>query len=284
MRATAFAVASVFCSVASVAACSTLTADPPAPYAPDPLGSGLRLAQIQNPTSKDYNPCTSSTPSDCSSADVSSIAVTWLDTFDETMDGKSVGTLYLQDVGDNPQPYSGIGAYETSFVPASLTPLPGDVLDFVGPYAESNSVGSAKFNPGTFLPQFYKPVGTFRYEFVAPPPLELTPEDLAEDTSKPDGNFAHGRQYLQMLVTLKNVTVAAGVKLAGGEGFRVTYLIENADGGAAPTNVEISNEMYDLQSTDFAAGTKFSSVTGIVTWFYQFHVAPRTASDLVKAE
>jgi hypothetical protein len=280
MRAPAFP---LLASLAAIAAgCSSLSADPPAPYTPSPLGSGLRLSQIQDPSSKNYNPCLNPVPSDCGSFDASSIVVTWLDTFDETMDGKSLGTLYLQDVG-NPLAYSGIGSYDTDFVPASLTPLPGDVLDFDGPYAESASIGSAMFNPGTFLPQFYKPVGTFRYEFVPPPPLEITAQDLNEDTSKPDGNFAHARQYMQMLVTVKDVIVAKGVSVAGGAGHRVTYLVESADGGASSTGVSISNELYNLQATDFPAGTHFSSVTGIVTWFYSFHIAPRTVADLVVA-
>jgi len=281
MRAPAFPLLASLAAI--VAGCSSLSGDPPAPYTPSPLGSGLRLSQVQDPHSKDYNPCRNPVPSMCGSADVSSIVVTWLDTFDETMDGKSIGTLYLQDVG-NPLPYSGIGSYETSFVPASLTPLPGDVLDFSGPYAESGNIGSATFNAGTFLPQFYKPVGTFRYEFVPPPPLEITAQDLNEDTSKPDGNFANARQYLQMLVTVKDVIVAGGVSTAGGAGHRVTYLVENADGGASSTGVKISNELYNLQATDFPAGTHFASVTGIVTWFYSFQIAPRTAADLVVAQ
>jgi hypothetical protein len=270
--------------MAAIAGCSSLSGDPAAPYTPSPLGAGLRLAQVQNPKSPDYQPCTAPDPDMCGTAFASSVVVTWLDTFDETMDGKSIGTLYIQDVG-NPDAYAGIGCYETSFVPASLTPLPGDVLDFTGPYAESGNIGSAMFNKGTFLPQFYKPVGTFRYEFVPPPPLEINWADLAEDSSTPDGNFVHARQYMQMLVTVKNVTVAKGVSAAGGNGHRVTYLVENPDGGTTASNdVEISNELYNLQATDFPAGTTFSSVTGIVTWFYSFHIAPRSAADLVVAQ
>ena len=252
----------------SLAACSSLSGDAPASYTPDPLGSGLRLAQVQNPKSPDYHVN--------DSASVTSAACTWLDTFDETHDGKSIGTLYLQDVGST-EPYAGIGVYEPNYVPASLTVLPGDVLDVVGPYQESPNVGTAKFDPGTFLPQLYKPVATFRYEFIPPPPVVITAQDLYGT----DANFAAGRKWLGMLVTINDVVIASGTASGG----RVTYLMGDAgaDGGASitPTSVAISNELYNLGSTDFKPMTHFKSVTGIVTWFYSFHVAPRSAADLV---
>jgi len=258
-----------------------MNGDSPAPYAPNPLGNGLRLAQVQDPTSPDYHPN--------DNANMTSQVVTWLDTYDETMDGKSVGTLYVQDVGSQ-APYAGVGIYEESLVPASLTVLPGDVLDLQGPYQESGNIGSATFNAGTFLPQLYKPVGTFRYEFTPPDPKVITVDDLAENVGKKtDGAFAMSRRWLGMLVTIQNVSVAAAVP-----GPRVTYPMEEADGTVAANAPAISNENYNLHaSTDgagnpdpagYPSGTRFSSVTGIVTWFYTFHIAPRTAADLVVAK
>lgn len=251
----------------SLAACS-LSGDPPAPYTPDPLGNGLRIAQVQDPKSPDYHVN--------ASASVTSAVVTWLDTFDETHDGKSIGTLFIQDIGST-APYAGIDVYEPNFVPASLTVLPGDVLDFVGPYQQSANIGSATFDPGTFLPQLEKPVGTFRYEFVPPPPLVLTAAALVGT----DANFNSARKWENMLVTLNDVVVAAGTASEG----RVTYLVGDAtaDGGTNITSssVAISNEEYNLGSTDYPAGTHFKSVTGLVTWFFTFHVAPRSAANLV---
>jgi hypothetical protein len=251
----------------SLAACSTLPGDPPAPYTPDPLGNGLRIAQVQDPTSPDFHVN--------ASASITSAVVTWLDTFDETHDGKSIGTLFIQDIGST-TPYSGIDVYEPNFVPASLTVLPGDVLDFVGPYQQSGNIGSATFDTGTFLPQLDKPVGTFRYEFVPPPPVVLTAADLLGT----DANFNSARKWENMLVTLNDVVVAAGTESSG----RVVYLMgdASADAGAiTSSSVAISNEEYNLGATDFPAGTHFKSVTGLVTWFFSFHVAPRSAADLV---
>jgi hypothetical protein len=45
----------------------------------------------------------------------------------------------------------------------------------------------------------------------------------------------------------------------------------------------ISNELFDLknQGPVMEAGTVLKSLTGVVTYFYGFKVAPRSAADLV---
>lgn len=252
-------------------------------------GTGLTLAQVQNPKSSDYHPCASTTPT-CDTQTVTSTTVVWLDKFDETRDGKSAGTLYIRDLGPN-HVYGGIGIYEPNFVPANLDPLPGDVLDFAGPYQEATSIGKAVFNPGTFLPQLYKPVGTFRYEFASDFPSSWTQSqtlqlsDLDENGKTSDANFGHARQYLQMLVTVNDVYVGPGTSAPAGSGARVTYPLGTCTSNScfAAGGAQISNELFDLRASDYPQGTHFKSVTGLVTWFYTFHIAPRTRDDLVPA-
>lgn len=254
-----------------VVACSSLSQDPAAPPASDPLGTGVRIASIQNPSSSDYAQAVAN-PSKGVQVDVSSVVVNWIDTFDETRDGKSVGTVYIQDVGSS-APYAGISLFEPSYVPASLRLLAGDVLDVAGPYEEVPSIGSAVFNTGTSLPQLAKPVGTFRYEFQTPPPTPISLSDINEN------NYAKGRQWEGMLVTMTDITIAGcNIDTAGQ---RVTCLMGQGDASIDLNAASISNELYNLQPGDFAAGTHFSSVTGIVTWFYSYHLAPRTVADLV---
>jgi hypothetical protein len=270
-------------------ACSTIQQDEPV----EAGGGGLKLSDIQNPKSPDYHPC-NNTKGVCDNQTVTSTVVVWLDKFDETRDGKSAGTLYIRDLGVN-HVYGGIGIYEPNFVPASLDPLPGDVVDFAGPYQEATAIGKAMFNTSpvrTYLPQLYKPVGTFRYEFASDfPPAWVQPQtvqlsDLAESTKAQDGNFDHARQYMQMLVTVNDVYVGPASSVPGGSGTRITYPLGTCsdvhNASCFPMGgVQISNELFDLQPTDYAPGTHLKSVTGIVTWFFSFHIAARTKDDLV---
>jgi hypothetical protein len=44
---------------------------------------------------------------------------------------------------------------------------------------------------------------------------------------------------------------------------------------------KLSNELYALQDLELAAGNTFKSITGVITYFYGFKLAPRSAEDLV---
>ena len=101
--------------------------------------------------------------------------------------------------------------------------------------------------------------------------MEITTADLI--------GYDNARPFLGMLVTLKNVTLAAaGVNSEG----RYTAAINV--GPVLATEVPyIANELYDIQTEGPAldAGTTFASVTGILTYFYSFDIAPRSPADLV---
>jgi hypothetical protein len=252
-----------------LAAC-TLKQDPAAPYTPNALGPGLRIAQVQNPASPQYAPNTN--------VQVSSVVVSWVDTYDETKDGKSIGTVYIQDVGSQ-APFSGLSMFKSSYVPADIRLLPGDVMNVAGEYAESVSVGSASFPAPETLPQFNEPVATFQYDFTSPVPAVVPLADL--DMHLDLSNYAAGRKWENMLVTVNDVIIAGGE--TDTTGLRVSYLLGSGDGGAIDLNAcAISNELYGLGKSDYPAGTHFSSVTGIVTWFYTYQIAPRSAADLVQ--
>jgi hypothetical protein len=240
--------------------CGSQNGDPVADAGADPLGPGMRVRDVGNPNLKSH-------PASGASVNVTGASVLWVDTFDETANGKSRGTVYVQDVGSQ-DPYSAISIYSPSYIPASLRISPGDVMDFIGQYTEQASIGTAVFTAPDVLPQLSKPIGTFRYEYKTPDPLVIDPLDL--------NDFATGRKWMSMLVTLKNVSITAFAN--DGKG-RVTAPIVNSAGQI--TAGTISNENYNLLVTDYAPGTTFTSVTGIVTWFFSYHIAPRTAADLV---
>ena len=246
-------------SLASLAACSS-TGDPPAPGASTPLGPGLRIREVANPTAPTH-------PRDGAQVSVTGAALLWIDTFDETQDGKSRGTVFVQDVGSQ-APYSGISIFAPAYIPADLRVAPGDVLDFNGQYKEMGSIGSAKFPAGQFLIQLSKPVSTFRFEYRAPDPAVVPLTDLDD--------FDKGRQWSSMLVTVNDVTLVSAALDSSGK--RVTYLLDSTANA-----VSISNELFDLKLDAYPAGTHFKSVTGIVTWFFSYHIAPRSKDDLVVA-
>jgi hypothetical protein len=255
-------------TLALLAACSSPSGDPPAQVMNTTLGMGLRISQVEDPTLPNHASMYGTAAG--ANVDITGTVVSWYDDFDETMDGKSLGTLYVQDLRSQtpPVPYSGIGVFAPAYIPADLRAVAGDVLDFDGLYQEQTSIGTAIFDVPDVLPQLSKPGAAFQYEYVPPDPAVLAnPSDLnAYDT---------GRQWLGMLVTINNVSIPDGGQVDTSN--RVTY-------SPQPTVADsyaISNELYDLKVDDYPEGTIFSSVTGIVTWFYSYHLAPRSCADLV---
>jgi hypothetical protein len=268
--------AAVAASVLVLAACSGGNGDPPAQVTPDSLGSGSRIRDVGNPNLANH-PVDHEPNGPHPNVNITGAALSWIDTFDETMDGKSLGTVFVQDVG-SVAPYSGISIFRPAYVPADLRVAPGDVLDFNGPYEELPNIGTAKFPTGQVLIQLSKPVGVFRYEYKAPDAAMIDVNDL--------NDYDKGRQWEGMLVTVTNITLFGFHNDGTG---RVTSPITNDMTG---NGVAISNELMPIVGTDpvhgimgdYPPGTKFSSVTGLVTWFFSYHIAPRSKADLVVAQ
>ena len=159
------ALASALGLTGTLAACGSRSGDPPAdPGDPSALGTGLRLRNVMNPSSPDHPDVDAGVEV---SVAVTGASVTWIDTYDETANGKSLGTVYVQDVASQKQ-YSGSSLYAPDYFPASLAPAPGDVLDLTGDFEELPNIGTAVFSGGATLPQFSHPVATFRYEYTPP--------------------------------------------------------------------------------------------------------------------
>ncbi|CAN5574655.1 hypothetical protein BH09MYX1_BH09MYX1_56700 [soil metagenome] len=236
------------------AACTQRIGDQPVAANPSVLGPGKRLRDVQAPNAgyvgKDVL--------------VTSAVVTAVDGFDETNDGKSRGTIWLQDV-DVPGGYGGISLFSPSFQPANLRLAPGDVVDLDGQYVEQSTIGATVNFAPAFLPQLVKPSTTFRYETAVPTPIEISLDDLM--------TFDAGRKWIGLLVTIKGALV---------EGAIVTDKAGRRTAGFTPekSSPAISNELF--QYADFPPGTTFQSVTGIVTFFFTLKIAPRSDADLVK--
>ena len=138
--------------LAFAAACSA-KGDPPQDVNPNPLGDGMRLRDVQDPTKGHAG----------QNVKVTSVVVTAIDNFDETRNGKSRGTIFVQDA-DVAGPYSGISMYSPTFVPANLRLAPGDVINLNGQYVEQQTIGSTVNFAPNFLPQMNKPQVTASFE------------------------------------------------------------------------------------------------------------------------
>jgi len=245
--------------------CSSGPGDPPSvKELGPPVGNGKRIREVADPNAPGR-------PGPGSDVSVSGVTVVAVDTFDETKNGRSRGTIYVQDLGSS-EPYSGIGLFAPAFVPGDLRVAAGDVLDLRGEYQENKNIGTAVFPDGQVLPQLSRPVAQFRYDFTPPAPVEIAIGDL--------NDYAKGRRWIGMLVTVKNVTMDGRLSENNG---RVTGFLTPK--GSAPDDrnrVTVTNELYDLKPTDAASNQGFASITGVVTYFFNLHIAPRSAADVVK--
>jgi hypothetical protein len=248
------------------AACSTPAGDAHLDTGPHTaLGTGSRIREIADPTRPDH-------PKNLATIAVTGASVLWTDTFDETQNGKSRGTVYVQDVGST-DAYSGISLYSPTFVPGDLRLAPGDVLDLNGQYQENDHIGAAVFPAPQVLPQISKPVGLFRYEFEPPPPREIDVNDLDD--------YAKGRQWLNMLVVVKNVTLIEdiddeGTRASKSPTGRVTAHMTKKGSS------KLVNELMPIAPLSLKANVPIKSITGIVTYFFDLHLAPRTQADIVQ--
>jgi len=253
--------------------CDSQQGDPHSPSTvPPPAGKDFSIHAIRDPQS----PAKAAHQSQVA---VSGAVVIAVDQFDETRNGRSSGTIYVQDLGSK-EPYSGISLYNPSFVPGNLRVGAGDALDLRGEFQENQDL-PITFAPGAFLVQLANAIGTFRFETNVPEPVEIELAELAD--------YAAGSKWLNMLVTVKNVTVTSD---AFGSQGRRSYSLMPEDPGADtsctapfPKVPTLVNELTDLDALPpdkaIKKDTVIKSLTGIVTFFCNLHIAPRNANDIV---
>jgi hypothetical protein len=250
--------------------CQSEKGDPHSPEVePQPEGKDYRIREIADPASPAK--AAHKTP-----VQVSGAVVVAVDKFDETRNGRSAGTIYVADLGSQ-EPYSGISLFNPSFIPGNLRVGAGDALDLRGEFQENQDL-PILFAPGAFLVQLANAIGTFRFEAQLPPPVELeSVEELAD--------YAKGRKWLNMLVTVKNVTLDGDpFGSSGRQSFNL--MPETSEGQVKceapfPKVPTLTNELMDLEPLQLKKDTVIKSLTGVVTFFCNLHIAPRSAADIV---
>jgi len=249
------------------------TGDPPAKPHPTELGDGSKISELvgpakwENPAQDMSQKC--SKPSD-RNVYVTGATVTAIDRFDETTDGSSIGNYYAEDTNVDPAQYSGVEVYSPGFSPPDLRLSEGDVVDMLGVLQEFPGPASAGLFPYCrTLPEFGGTL-SFRFDTGVVQAKTIPLSDLT--------SYDTARKWLGMLVRIEAVAIAGVAPPSKG---RYTADINVGAGVQAGDVPQISNELYDLEQMGpaLAAGTSFKAVTGIVTYFYKFHIAPRSPAD-----
>jgi hypothetical protein len=248
------------------------TGDPASVPQPDKLGSGAQLSQLLGPATwlnendKFSDNCA---PPPDHVVQVTGTTIVALDKFDETGEGSN-GNLYVQDTTQDPPAFSGVTVFAPSFSPPDLRLAPGDVTDMFGVLQEFLGPSSAGlFGYCKTLPEIG---GTMTFRFEAGP---LTPKTIPIEDLK---SYATARQWLGMLVRIESVRIADPPANSSG---RYTAALDVGGGIAQPDVPKISNELYDIEGEGppLTQGATFSAMSGVITYFYGFKIAPRSPDD-----
>jgi hypothetical protein len=248
------------------------TGDPRAEPAANALGDCDRLSDYVReatwiqPNNEDSIGCA---PPPDQHVCVSGVTVVAIDKYDETGNG-AVGNFYVQDTLKEPVPYSGITVFDPSFSPPDLRLAPGDVADVVGTFTEFLGPSSGRFGDCRTLPEISGAMG-LRFEGGGDQPTVIEQPELY--------TYEGARQYLGMLVRLENVTIGDDPSSSSGRYTAPLKVDVVIPADAVP---KLSNELFALETAGLVKDAKYSSITGVVTYFYGFKIAPRSTEDLVK--
>jgi len=210
---------------------------------------------------------------------VTGVTVVAIDRYDETGEGAQ-GNFYVQDSFAQtldryapPEPGKplsfGVTVFAPSFSPPDLRLAPGDVVDLLGGFMEFAGPSNGRFPECRTLPEM---AGTMTFRFEGGEEVEPTPVTLDDLRG-----YESARRYLGMLVRLEDVKIAGNPAESGGR-----YTASINMGAGVPSNdvVKISNELYNLKGEGpQLSGMTFGAVTGVVTYFYGFKIAPRSPAD-----
>jgi hypothetical protein len=268
--------ASLLLAAGVLAACSSQSGDPHSANGIPPAGGKeKRIRELTDPGLPGHETFINTTQS------VSGAVVIAVDTYDEQRDGEGTGDVYVQDIGATKEtPFAGINLFAPSFSPGNLVVSPGDVLDMRGTYQETLVIPSDTpivFPAGSMLVQLSQPTASFRYETAVPQPVDIDLADLA--------SFETGRRWVGMLVRVKNVRA-----------LKDTFPAETPNGGRVSVDITpgpdrfvfcgpkpattLVNALHPIEDLKLKAGDTLKSVTGVVLFFCNLQLAPRSAADI----
>jgi hypothetical protein len=256
--------------------------DPPSEPEADPLGSGLRVSDLVKEATwfePDNLESTGCAYPGSRTANLTGQVIVAIDRYDETGDGAR-GNIYVEDVLDPDEdvvPFSGMTVFGPAFTPPDLRVFEGDVMDTFGVFVEFPGPSSGPFSYCATLPEIGGTM-VFRFERSEPVrPFTVVRGDGDNSRWDPVKGYPNARQWLGMLVRFENVVVATPEESGG----RYAVPINMGGGLAGDDVVKISNELFDLKNDgpELSDGTQLKAVTGVITYFYGFKIAPRSIDD-----
>ncbi|WP_437650650.1 hypothetical protein [Sorangium sp. So ce362] len=271
---TALAAAAAVAAVPLLAGCGGGNGDAPSIPLADERGGGARIADLvgkaawldADPRTQDSEGC-EGVPAD-RRVSVTAATLIAIDRFDETGEGAH-GNYYVQDRADEPVAYSGMTVFQPAFSPPDLRLFPGDVVDLLGVLTEFRGPSSGRFPGCRTLPEIGGTM-SFRFEDGPAKPIRVPLDALT--------SYATARSYLGMLVQIEGVQTVGDPTRRDG---RYTARINVGAGVLGDDIPSLSNELYDLEAEGppLGGGASFGSVTGVLTYFHGFKIAPRCPAD-----
>jgi hypothetical protein len=194
------------------------------------------------------------------------VIVVAVDNYDDNGLG-AVGDIYVQDpvqTGAKGTPWSGLRLYRPTKNPPDLELAPGQGVDLVGEFvAFPGPNGSTPFGDGILVPQASNASLTLTYEAKPPEPIDITPADIADPVT--------GMQYASRLVRMHDVVLTADFA-----GARPEAKIYDTAGKTV-----LSAKLYPVhKDATIKSGVTLKSVTGVLDYFYNFKLCPRSAADI----
>jgi hypothetical protein len=246
------------------------------------LGNGSRIREVvEDPTwltaeDPDSDNCDSPPERPVSTTGQVVVAI---DRYDETGEG-AVGNLYIQDVyapDEEILPKSGMTVFAPSFSPPDLRLFEEDVVDVFGNLIEFLGPSTSRFGECKTLPEILGTM-TLRFDGGSLRPITLVSENGGDARWEKLVGYSNARQWMGMLVRVEGVRIIGTPSSSSGR-YNADIDMGNVE---FDEQISLSNELFDLENESpepLEDGVTFKAVTGVLTYFYAFRIAPRGPED-----
>jgi hypothetical protein len=239
---------------------------------PMPDGGGntndVTIQEIQN----DAMPaCDPATPSTCVELKLKGVVVTAIDAF-----GSRTGDFWIGEPGGGP--YSGVQVYRAPLDQVGALQI-GDVVDIAGAQKAEFTIST---DPMAKTLTELEPIEGGMMTVTktgASMPIQPTVVDALAIGQMTDfmAREAEWEKWEGVLVTLNNVEAFSNTTCITSMGNCTDMTYERFD---ITGDIQVQSSLAAMPSTKVARGDCLSGVTGILSFFFDYHVLPRTTAEI----